>query len=203
LAAAIEPLPLLAEIPRSRLSGRLAITAADEPCAFEVLLLPEGAANELGGALPRRGVCDASGQFSFEQLAHGRYLVKVMPAWAGGGSWPDLVAPSARALDFQAERSDWSLELSRGEIEGEVRDDLGRTLEGALVWAGEFGNEGKIWPPVSSGADGRFRIGDLPPGKYRVNCRAGEGGSALEELSVNAGASSWAALPGFAARKRP
>jgi len=203
LAAAIEPQPLLAEIPRSRLAGRLSGAPPEALAECEVLLLPVAAPNELGGAMPRRCSADAQGSFAFDSLAHAVYQVCVLPAWASGGSWPDLAAAADRTLDFKAARNDLSIALARGEIEGEVRDDLGRALEGALVWATDAGNELRIWPPAASGPDGRFRIADLPPGKYRVSCRAGEGGSTLEELVVAAGASAWAAMPGFAARKRP
>ncbi|HTF88468.1 MAG TPA: carboxypeptidase-like regulatory domain-containing protein [Planctomycetota bacterium] len=193
----------LADIPRSRFAGSLRASDAEPLADFEILLLPVAAASELGGALPRRGVSDHAGRFAFDGLAHGRYLIKVLPAWASGGSWPDLVAEKSRELEFSADIVEGQVELARGGIEGEVRDDLRRALEGALVLVNQSGNETHIWPPSSSGPDGRFRIQDLPPGKYRVSCRAGEGGSAIDELDVIAGAPTWAALPSFAARKRP
>lgn len=193
----------LADIPRSRLDGQLRPSNSDAPAEYEIMLLPTSPASELGGALPRRCVSDENGRFVFDGLAHGHYLLKVLPVWASGGSWPDLAAENNRDLEFNADITERAIELACGEIEGEVRDDLGRALEGALVLANEVANENHVWPPSSSGPDGRFRIQDLPPGKYRVSCRAGEGGSTIDELVVASGAPTEAALPRFAARKRP
>lgn len=203
LAPAPQTPARIPDIARSRFAGRLAWEDADSPLGYELMLLPVDPASTLGGALPRSVTCDAKGQFSLAGLAHGRYLLRVLPSWASGGSWPDLCAASARELNFERDTDDFVLELARGRIEGEVRDDLGRALEGALVLANEIGNESHAWPPSSTGPDGRFQFIDLPPGKYRVTCRAGEGGSSIEELAVEAGAATWAALPAFAARKRP
>ncbi len=193
----------LHDIARSRCAGELVWAGPESAAGYELLLLPAARASELGGTLPRSTVCDASGNFVFEGLAHGRYLLKVLPPWAAGGSWPDLAAANVRELEFQGESTALTIELARGRIEGEVRDDLGRALEGALVLMNEIANESRVWPPCSTGPDGRFQFQDVPPGKYRVSCRAGEGGSTIEELAVEAGASAWAALPTFAARKRP
>ncbi len=193
----------LHDIPRSRCAGGLAWAGPESAAGYELLLLPVARASEFGGTLPRSSVCDESGKFALEGLAHGRYLVRILPPWASGGSWPDLAAASSHELDFKGESSELTLELARGRIEGEVRDDLGRALEGALVLMNEIANESHVWPPCSTGPDGRFLFQDVPPGKYRVSCRAGEGSSAIEELSVEAGSTVWAALPAFAARKRP
>ena len=192
----------LPDIARSRFAGQLGSSGSAEHAGYELLLLPFAPASELGGTLPRSAVCDHEGRFSLEGLAHGRYLLRVLPPWASGGSWPDLSAPRDRELDFQGDRTEQVIELSRGSIEGEVKDDLGRALEGALILANEVANEGHAWPPTSSGPDGRFLFVDLPPGKYRITCRAGEGGTSIDELVVEAGAVAWAALPPFAARKR-
>jgi len=202
LAAPATVQSTLADIPRSTFAGRLRSSGAEALAGYEILLLPVALPNQLGGALPRQCVSDADGKFAFDGLAHGRYLLKVLPEWASGGSWPDLSAETSRALDFHAEIQDGAIELARGGVAGEVRDDLGRALEGALVLVNEAGNEARVWPPSSSGLDGRFLVQDLPPGKYRVSCRAGEGGSTIEEITVAAGAPTEAALPRFAARKR-
>ncbi len=193
----------LHDIARSRCAGGLAWAGLESAAGYELLLLPVARASEFGGTLPRSTVCDQSGKFAFEGLAHGRYLLKVLPPWASGGSWPDLAAENSRELDFKGENTALTIELARGRIEGEVRDDLGRALEGALVLMNEMANESHVWPPCSTGPDGRFQFQDVPPGKYRVTCRAGEGSSTLEDLAVEAGATAWAALPAFAARKRP
>ncbi len=202
LAPAAEVPTPIPDFARSKFAGRLIWTGSVVPVGYEVLLLPVSAPSELGGALPRAAVTDDTGGFSFDALAHGRYFVRVLPPWARSGSWPDLTAIPNRELDFRGATAEHGIELRRGRIEGEVRDDLGRALEGALVLASEVGNEAHVWPPSSSGPDGRFRFLDLPPGKYRVICRAGEGGSAIEELTVEADAAAWAALPPFAARRR-
>jgi hypothetical protein len=201
-ANATPPVPL-ADILRSKFAGELRQSGSEPLAGCEVVLLPTAAPSDLGGALLRRSAVDTSGKFSFEGLAHGEYLLVVLPEWASGGSWPDLAAEGSRKLSFVAEVGDGVVELARGAIEGEVRDDLGRALEGALVLVNDAAIETHVWPPSSTGPDGRFRVPDLPPGKYRVSCRAGESGSTIEELLVAAGAPTWAALPSFAARKRP
>jgi len=55
-------------------------------------------------------------------------------------------------------------------------------VEGALVLLADGDRPGRLWPPQTSGPEGRFRIRDLPPGPYRVTVRAGEG--ALEDLPL-------------------
>ena len=39
-----------------------------------------------------------------------------------------------------------------------------------------------MWPPTATGSDGRFQIGDLPEGRFRIRIRAG---AAKRELTVD------------------
>lgn len=199
MGEAATPPPPLPAILRSDVVGRLDPASADW-IDCEVMLLPSDGPTALGGVLPRVAKVSADGSFRFDQLAHGTYRVQLLPPWAAGGTWPDLAAVASRQVQHPA-TGPWVLATAAGAIEGEVRDALGRALEGALVLTTALDDESRVWPPRASGPDGRFRVADLPPGRYRVVCKAGEGGSSLD-VSVVAGEVAWAALPPFAARKQ-
>ncbi len=77
-------------------AARATITASSSPRAdldasdFEVVLV----LNTRSRSTPRcraRARCDAKGAFRFDELLAARYAVRVLPAWAHGGSWPDLL----------------------------------------------------------------------------------------------------------------
>jgi len=73
-----------------------------------------------------------------------------------------------------------------GAIEGELREEEGRPLVGALVRVSALDAHDPIgapqsWPVVVTDVAGRFRIELLPPGRYRVHQRAG---TAVRDVDV-------------------
>lgn len=182
------PLPDLPEPSSAPLAGVVLPTVPGgwlDGEGYEVVLLPARPASTLQGAIPRRTRTNSSGAFRFDALAEGEYVAVVLPAWARGGTWPDLAAAASRELVHAAPEEGTArveLTLATGAIEGRVLGTGGPPVEGALVLLADGDRPGRLWPPQTSGPEGRFRIRDLPPGPYRVTVRAGEG--ALEDLPL-------------------
>lgn len=199
LTQAYGPPPTLPALARATLEGRLELQSAPDLDAseFEVVLVPEHAL-EIGAALPRRTRCDAQGAFRFDGLFEARYTVRVLPAWARGGSWPDLLlgidgtAEHALVHARQPAPAPHQLSIALGSIEGTLRETIAlgpggepiqpreEPVEGAFVLLEERGS-GHLWPAQSSDARGRFAFRALPPGKYTLALRAG---SARQEQSI-------------------
>lgn len=164
----------LPDLPRSDLAGSLARALEGSTAGFEVLLEPLDPPNVLQGAVPVRAEVDGQGAFAFAQLAHARYRVRVLPAWAQGGSWPDLAAAESSVLEHDGTRPALSIELGDGALSGRVEHEDGSPLAGALVLLHPSGDEGRAFPAAASDALGAYRVGDLPAGSYEVEIRAGE-----------------------------
>ncbi len=177
--------PLRLPILRAPIAGRISSELSGDLEGYEVWLAPLVAPETLGAPLPRRAQCDADGRFKIPDLAHGEYAVRVIPAWAHGGSWPDLTQPLAGGAPVTwthgplvtggtgSAASELSIVLSSGEIRGLLRTASDDPLEGALVLITRADDAGRVWPPISTSADGSFVARDLPPGSYSVSIRAG------------------------------
>ena len=192
LPAREEPTPRLPEVESTALYGRIVPALArrpGEPPDFELWLEPVDPPEVLSGAVSRRvrGSSDAS--WRFEDLAHGRYRAHVLPGWAAGGSWPDLLAPAVAGIEHPSGTlGELVLELADGALGGQLVDGEGAPLEGALALLADAGHPERLWPPRVTDAAGRFRFGDLPAGVYRVLVAAGE--ARHEELAVTVAAGS-------------
>jgi hypothetical protein len=185
IGAVLPDVPLRQPILRAPLVGHISSELAGDVAGYEVWLAPRVAPETLGVPLPRRATCDEGGNFRIDDLAHGEYVVRVIPAWARGGSWPDLTqalaggAPTTwthGGIESAAEdTAEHPLEvtLSSGEIRGVLRTEAGDPVEGALVLLSRADDASRIWPPISTAADGSFVARDLPPGSYSVSIRAG------------------------------
>ena len=167
---------------------------------YEVALLPTAAASEPGTGTPRRVACDAEGRFSVEALVPAEYEVLLLPAWAAGGAWPDLLtglgAPPLRIVHPLVE--DLQLASAAGTIAGVAFDeDHGEPLAGALVVALPRPDldaaDLRRFPPTRTDASGAYRLEPLPPGEYEVVLTAGEETRQATVLVVPGGVSD----PGF------
>jgi hypothetical protein len=182
-----ENAPRLPDVARSDLQGSLTRALEGDDAGCEVLLEPVDPPNVFQGAVPVRAAVDAEGAFRFEGLAHGRYRVKVLPAWARGGSWPDLAAPATNTWIHDGTRPAGVVELGAGALAGKVENQDGSPLAGALVLIHAAGDEAHPFPASVSDATGAFRFADLPAGPFAVEIRAGEDVKSLPAIEVRAG----------------
>lgn len=206
LAPPKPPPPPLPSISASALSGRVAHSLGDvwaDPVGYELQFAPRGDVTDFKGAVQRRIATDRRGFFAVEDLAHGDYQVSVLPSWASGGSWPDLVALADAQWDHRSGGSDFAVfGLEAGAIETTVVDSRGVAIDGAFAILADAADPARVWPPRMSDGFGVLRFTDLPPGRYLLAIRAGE--SAIEEVTVAVESASVArpTLPPLTVRKR-
>jgi protocatechuate 3,4-dioxygenase beta subunit len=137
------------------------------------------ALSEEADPLPRlplqfSGVSDAKGSFRLPNVSGGRFdLLAERPGFTAT-SMPGILIPENEA---QADLGEVTL-LPGAAIEGIVVDERDKPVEGAEVVLTPAGSEGvasderfMLRYPVVTGADGRFRIADLPLG-MRVGLKA-------------------------------
>jgi hypothetical protein len=184
-----EPTPRVAAIESAPLEGRVTCALAeDAPLGCEVWLEPLDPARDVGLAVTRRARCAADGSFQFADLHRGKYRVHVLPGWAAGGSWPDLLDPAQADLEHATGPGAMlALKLAAGALRGAVLDYDGRPLEGALVLACDADRPERWWPPRVANADGAFRVADLPAGNYKLVVSAGEARREVGRVELGAG----------------
>jgi hypothetical protein len=120
------------------------------------------------------------GKFSIAQLPGGEYIVSVdAPGFQSPPSFWD--APTDRLVLRPAEhKDDLNLTLTPlGAICGRVLDAEGLPLQGMAMSA--LSVEGVTVGQLSD-PDGQYRIGNLPPGKYRVQAAPGSSGHLAPEI---------------------
>jgi hypothetical protein len=181
LASAVEPIPSLPAIASSTLAGVVipALPGETDLAGLEVLLTPLAPPETLSAPVPRRVATDRDGRFAITDLVHGEYGVRVLPHWARGGSWPDLT----RALDAKeplrwvhgpsTAANEMRIQLESGSITATIKSAEDAPLEAALVLIAPAADPSRVWPPISTAADGTFTARDLPPGAYAVSVHAG------------------------------
>ncbi len=194
-----EPPTQLPEHESAALSGRVvpAIPAREsEPLAYEVVLLPEAPPLEFSAAVPRRVRCGADGSFAIPDLGLGTYRLLVLPAWAEGGTWPDLLAAGHALYAHPSEdAAALVLPLGAGALRGALVDLDGEPVQGGLLLLSDAAAPAHLWPPASSDASGAFRWADLPAGIFRLSVRAGEARIEDVEVIVAAGDETLVELP--------
>ncbi len=175
-----EDLPTLPRIERSALEARLELPFGDLPEDYEIAFLPlrteatggssRATAPGLDGAVQRRVDVGPYGKLRVEDLAHGSYLVVVLPPWAKGGSWPHLLE---RPVEHRGTTGPVKLRAQSGELRGELLDGRGEPVVGAAVHLRSADRPQQVWPLESSSSTGAFRFTDLPGGSYRLAVTAG------------------------------
>jgi hypothetical protein len=197
------PPPKLPGVERADLAGTVRGAGAvwSDPAGYEVVFSPVLPPEVLQGPVERRARTDAAGTFALEGLALGDYDVHVLPSWARGGTWPTLAAEWTAKLEHRGpDGLELELELEAGAVEGRLWDPSRQPIEGALVLLADADDPRRVWPPAATDAEGRFRIRALPPGRYVLAARAGEG--VLEvEVRVKAGEVSRPDLPALRTRE--
>ena len=185
------PPPGLPDVARRALSGRVlgAGSAWGDPNGYEVVFTPASPPDTLQGPVERRVATDASGAFEIRDLALGSYRVVVLPSWASGGTWPDLAASWSQALELETSApAELEIQLAAGAIEGRLfGDPTQKPIEGAFCLVVRADDPARIWPPVVSSPEGRFRVRCLPPGRYLLSVHAGEAALADVQVEVRAG----------------
>jgi hypothetical protein len=177
----VEPPPTLSPIVRSPLKGVVipALPGTIDVQGYEVVLTPRLPPENLGSPVPRRVATDRDGAFALSDLAQGAYSVRVLPFWARGGSWPDLAQglASRAGISFVHNASiagnELRLQLENGSITAVIQSSEKMPLEAALVIVAQADDPSRVWPPISTAADGSFTARDLPAGSYLVSLRAG------------------------------
>ena len=176
-----EPFPPLAALPpvrRAPLSGLLSPPIGQDRTAFpvagyEIALVPMDDVHGLVGSVPRFARTDETGHFQLDDVVAGLYRVQVLPDWAAGGSWPVLDSFLLQH-DAQLElRTSLRARLRCGRLGGRLVDLEARPVEGATVLVVAKNEPGRLWPPTSTDAEGRFVVIDLPSGSYVVSLCAG------------------------------
>jgi hypothetical protein len=182
----VPPPPSLPDVPRRALAGRVlgAGSAWGDPNGYEVVFRPALPPDALQAPVERRIATDASGAFEIRDLALGSYRVSVLPSWAGGGTWPDLAASWSQVLELAPSApAELEIQLAAGAIEGRLfGDPTQKPIEGAFCLVVRADDPTRIWPPVVSSSEGRFRVRCLPPGRYLLGVHAG--GAALADVPV-------------------
>jgi hypothetical protein len=188
LEAPVGPPPSLPQLARKNLAGVLSSRRAVALEGCEVVLTPTLAPETLSAPLPRRATASADGRFQIPDLIVGEYAVEVLPAWARGGTWPDLARPidGERPLMLSHAAGEaptvLAIELQTGEVTGKLVDLDGHPLEGALILVSPASDASRVWPPEASVQDGTFTLGGLPSGKYLLAVRAGSAAVQKEAL---------------------
>ena len=188
LPGPLPPMPVLPRLRRTRVTGQVHFpegrTTAGELAGYEVALVPFDDTPAHSAACERRASTDEAGRFALEEIIVASYRIEVLPPWSHGGSWPVLGRGTCTLLETEGNVAEVTLDV--GAIEGELREEEGRPLVGALVRVSALDAHDPIgapqsWPVVVTDVAGRFRIELLPPGRYRVHQRAG---TAVRDVDV-------------------
>jgi hypothetical protein len=135
-----------------------------------------GARVRLGGedgTLARETVSDDAGRFVIHGLGAGTYALRASKGLLASPVVGDVATDDGAILTPPARpRVPPRLELGRGfGVEGTVVDEAGHGLLGAEVRA-EAAPDDPLAEAATTAADGRFRLGPLPPGRLRLVARA-------------------------------
>lgn len=168
------------ELPHGAIEGLVLDEATNAPVVNAEVMLEAGDAPQSGGLLGsmisrdgrvQRKRSDEKGVFRFERLRSASYTLSARGPREGEarGSY----APSqARRIEVDERRTERDVELRLSPaltLEGVVKDARGAAVEGANVLATPEGAAGAFAERAKSGADGRYVLRGLAPGKYAVS----------------------------------
>jgi hypothetical protein len=174
IAAAAVGLPQQTDS-RAEVSGRVTNSATGKPILRAHVTL--------SGQQRYGAITGADGKFSIARVPAGEYIVSVdAPGFQPPSSFLD--APIDRLVLRPAEHKD-DLNVALiplGAISGRVVDIDGRPLQGMTMSA--LSVEGVTIGELSD-PDGRYRIGNLPPGKYRVQAMPASSGNLPPEIRTD------------------
>jgi hypothetical protein len=135
-----------------------------------------------------KGVTDELGRYSISGLPTGTFYVRALywSRWYYIERWYDNATSleEATAIDLKAgerlENIDFTMDIREpnGVIAGYVVDLNGNAIVGAYVQVQSHQNHWEqeaVWASATTGADGSYRIGNLPQGEYLVSAWAGIG----------------------------
>jgi protocatechuate 3,4-dioxygenase beta subunit len=115
---------------------------------------------------------DPEGRFSFEDLPAGRYRVQVGSQSVNGLALTGENTLQVTPIDLLAGR--------RGAVSGVIADAAGQPQANVAM---TLRREGQTVAQVTTGADGRYRFGNLPAGIYSLE--AGDMGTVAEAISLD------------------
>ena len=170
LDPALPELVLLPELLRSDLVGRIQAAEGSPVDGCQLVLEPHPEAPLEAGLSRRRVHLASGGLFRVRQLVHGRYLLHVLPPFAGAGLRPQL---TSHELVHAAAIEAPLVTLACGALSGRVLDAQQRPLEGVMLMARPLA-EGGIERNTQTDAEGLWTLPWLPPGEYELMARAGE-----------------------------
>ncbi|HUR27220.1 MAG TPA: carboxypeptidase-like regulatory domain-containing protein [Planctomycetota bacterium] len=137
--------------------------------------------------------CDARGEYEFTDVTPGSWCVGPADARGQGMPWKEgLVAPWAEHIDVSAELQEVRVDIVLTHdlaIRGRVEDSHGNPVATTVLAARETSSVLSI---TQSDADGRFVIGPLVPGNYRLHANARHRGNDRGEM----GSDEWTAVAG-------
>lgn len=170
LRTSFEEVEHLPELAYSDRTGRL-VPPPRVP-GFEVWLEPVGdfGAAALEGVFERRADVSLSGEFAFDDLAHGAYELALLPPFARGATWPRLVG---FRIDHGAESEPIDVPSSSSSLVGTLTGTDGEPIGGGRILVSSTEDPDHLWPLARSGPDGSFRVPYLIDGGYRVEISAG------------------------------
>jgi hypothetical protein len=174
MRAPLAPVPTLPAIGQSHMDGEVLNSIPERGLlGYEVQLIPVEAPQVIGAPIPARTRVGADRRFHFDNLMHGQYSVRLLPPWAVGGTWPNLIDTQQAFFEHGPATKNPVFSTACGEISGRLIDREGQEVEGALIRVAPVDRAEHPWAPLPSNDHGQFLVSDLPPGSYRLQIDAG------------------------------
>ncbi|WP_291052584.1 cell wall-binding repeat-containing protein [Herbiconiux sp.] len=107
---------------------------------------------------------DADGSYSFDALTPGAYMLVAVPA-SGDDSAPGLITDVV--VNTDTDGLDFVL-VPGAAVSGTVVSPASEPVSGAVQWLQYPGTGGRFDQFATTGADGAFAFGSLPPGDYSL-----------------------------------